>query len=349
MPNRIGLAHPLPGLLQGRPRGDAAQLPLHAPRDRPRARGQRRRGDRSPTPSATRTSRRAAAFPGSASGRSPTAARASASATLRGRCSPPTRRPDALRRAGPVGAGGDLLHLGQHRPGEGRHALPRDASRWMIASAREAFELTAEDVFLPGSSMSHIGVVPVGADDALGRRPGRRRPHLRQPRDPAAAARAPADGAGDDPRRPRRADPRPRPAARRLLLAARLPLRLRQGLDRAARREFAAAAGFPIDEGYGMTEVGLATLNPPSGVIKQGSIGPPIAGLQHRDPRRRGRGARPRDRRAGLDPHPQPHGRLLAGAGGDRRDRPRRAGSTRATSPAPTRTATCGSSAARSR
>ena len=28
-----------------------------------------------------------------------------------------------------------------------------------------------------------------------------------------------------------------------------------------------------------MTEVGLATLNPPSGVIKQGSIGPPIAGF----------------------------------------------------------------------
>jgi long-chain acyl-CoA synthetase len=42
--------------------------------------------------------------------------------------------------------------------------------------------------------------------------------------------------------------------------------------------EFAAAAGFPIVEGYGMTEVGLATLNPPSGEIKQGSIGLPICG-----------------------------------------------------------------------
>ena len=41
--------------------------------------------------------------------------------------------------------------------------------------------------------------------------------------------------------------------------------------------EFAAAA-FPIVEGYGMTEVGLATLNPPSGVVKQGSIGRPISG-----------------------------------------------------------------------
>ena len=55
----------------------------------------------------------------------------------------------------------------------------------------------------------------------------------------------------------------------------------RSGADKVSTElltEFAAKAGFPIDEGYGMTEVGLATLNPPSGVIKQGSIGPPIAG-----------------------------------------------------------------------
>ena len=44
--------------------------------------------------------------------------------------------------------------------------------------------------------------------------------------------------------------------------------------------EFAAAAGFPIDEGYGMSEVGLATLNPPSGEIRQGSIGRPIRGYE---------------------------------------------------------------------
>jgi long-chain acyl-CoA synthetase len=43
--------------------------------------------------------------------------------------------------------------------------------------------------------------------------------------------------------------------------------------------EFAAFAGFPIVEGYGMTEVGLATLNPPSGMVKQGSIGRPISGF----------------------------------------------------------------------
>src|SRR6476620_10457994 len=33
----------------------------------------------------------------------------------------------------------------------------RSSLRWMIASAAAAFELDADDVFLPGSSMSHIG------------------------------------------------------------------------------------------------------------------------------------------------------------------------------------------------
>jgi long-chain acyl-CoA synthetase len=56
----------------------------------------------------------------------------------------------------------------------------------------------------------------------------------------------------------------------------------RSGSDKVSTellREFSALAGFPIDEGYGMTEVGLATLNPPAGVIKQGSIGVPVDGF----------------------------------------------------------------------
>ena len=69
-----------------------------------------------------------------------------------------------------------------------------------------------------------------------------------------------------------------------------------------------------------MTEVGLATLNPPSGVIKQGSIGPPIGGFSDRPARRGRRAGRGRGGRPDLDPHPQPDGRLLGGA----RRRPRR-------------------------
>jgi acyl-coenzyme A synthetase/AMP-(fatty) acid ligase len=57
---------------------------------------------------------------------------------------------------------------------------------------------------------------------------------------------------------------------------------VRSGSDKVSTEllaEFAAAAGFPIVEGYGMTEVGLATLNPISGDIRQGSIGTPIGGF----------------------------------------------------------------------
>jgi acyl-coenzyme A synthetase/AMP-(fatty) acid ligase len=38
-------------------------------------------------------------------------------------------------------------------------------------------------------------------------------------------------------------------------------------------REFTALSGLVIDEAYGMTEVGLATVSPPSGQIKLGSVG----------------------------------------------------------------------------
>ncbi len=97
-----------------------------------------------------------------------------------------------------------------------------------------------------------------------------------------------------------------------------------------------------------MTEVGIATLNPPSGVIKQGSIGPPIAGfeIEIRDEAGAALGdesvgriwMRTRSQMSGYWEAPEATRRSSA-----------RAGSTRATSPAPTRTATSGSSAARSR
>jgi acyl-coenzyme A synthetase/AMP-(fatty) acid ligase len=48
------------------------------------------------------------------------------------------------------------------------------------------------------------------------------------------------------------------------------------GGDKVSRElecEFTDMAGFPVDESYGMTEIGLATLNPPSGENRVGSIG----------------------------------------------------------------------------
>ena len=44
-------------------------------------------------------------------------------------------------------------------------------------------------------------------------------------------------------------------------------------------RQFTEMTGLIIDEGYGMTEVGLASLSPPSGLIKTGSVGPPCPGV----------------------------------------------------------------------
>jgi long-subunit acyl-CoA synthetase (AMP-forming) len=44
-------------------------------------------------------------------------------------------------------------------------------------------------------------------------------------------------------------------------------------------REFTDLTGFPIDEGYGCTEAGLISLNPPRGPVKLGSVGRPLPGF----------------------------------------------------------------------
>jgi len=44
-------------------------------------------------------------------------------------------------------------------------------------------------------------------------------------------------------------------------------------------REFMDLAGLPIDEGYGMTEIGFALITPPSGPFKLGPVGRPMPGF----------------------------------------------------------------------
>jgi long-chain acyl-CoA synthetase len=154
----------------------------------------------------------------------------------------------------------------------------RESLRWMIASAAAAFELDADDVFLPGSSMSHIGsflwalsMLSVGGRVVVARTFDSHEllPLLREQK-PTVLAMIPAALLAlvrDHDLQPHDFD----------------SLRVcRSGSDKVSTElltEFAAVAGFPIVEGYGMTEVGLATLNPPSGVVKQGSIGRPISGF----------------------------------------------------------------------
>jgi acyl-coenzyme A synthetase/AMP-(fatty) acid ligase len=156
------------------------------------------------------------------------------------------------------------------------HSL--DSLGWMVASAVDGFELTDADTFLPGSSMSHIGSFlwalasfAVGARVVLARTfdAGEILPLLRAHR-PTVMAMIPAaltalvrdhDVTAED------------------FESLRI---CRAGADKVSlelEREFAALSGLLIDEGYGMTEVGLATLNPPRGPIKQGSIGRPVGGF----------------------------------------------------------------------
>ncbi|HVO53342.1 MAG TPA: class I adenylate-forming enzyme family protein [Solirubrobacterales bacterium] len=150
--------------------------------------------------------------------------------------------------------------------------------RWMMASAGAAFGLGAEDVFLPGSSMSHVGsflwtlsTLSIGGRVVVTRSYDAHEilPLLRS-QQPTVLAMLPAALA---------ALIRDHDLSQGDFASLRL---CRAGADKVSTEllaEFAALAGFPIDEGYGMTEVGVATLNPPAGPIKQGSIGPPVAGF----------------------------------------------------------------------
>ena len=150
---------------------------------------------------------------------------------------------------------------------------------WMFAIAASAFELSTDDVLLPGSSCSHIGGF-IFAFAALG----------------AAARLVIARHYDGDEilallRRERPTVLCMIPAA--LFAVVRDPgavaedfasLRLvRAGADKVPAEleaEFTALTGHVIDEGYGMSEVGLAALNPPSGRIVAGSVGRALAAVE---------------------------------------------------------------------
>jgi long-chain acyl-CoA synthetase len=149
---------------------------------------------------------------------------------------------------------------------------------WMFASVAKGYELSAEDIMLPGSSCSHLGgfafsmgALSVGA--------------------PVAVARA-FDHAELGPLMCTT-----RPTVMTMLPATLLhlvrdpattaedfnSLRLvRCGGDKVPaelEKEFNALTGHQIHEGYGMTEIGIAANNPPSGIDKLGSLGLPNPGF----------------------------------------------------------------------
>ncbi len=155
---------------------------------------------------------------------------------------------------------------------------------WMLATAAAGLELGPDDLLLAGSSLSHIGAFYVtfaalgagvgtivartfDADELL--------PLLREDRPtvlsmlPSALFALTRDH-----------------AARHDDFAS---LRLCRGagdtVSAELEREFTALSGFVIDEAYGLTEVGLVTVSPPSGRIKLGSVGQvvPAVSLSIRD------------------------------------------------------------------
>ena len=143
----------------------------------------------------------------------------------------------------------------------------------------EAFEITAEDRVLPGSSCSHLGgfmwgfsALSAGVPTVIARTYSGQEilALLRETRPtilcmiPAAlfsVVREPGASVDDF-------------ASLRLCRsgADKVPLEL--------EREYEALTGHEIDEGYGCSEAGLISLNPPSGLIIPGSVGRILPGIE---------------------------------------------------------------------
>jgi long-chain acyl-CoA synthetase len=149
---------------------------------------------------------------------------------------------------------------------------------WMFASAVKSFKLSPDDVALPASSCSHIGgftfalsALSAGASVAVARAFDHDElgPLFRQTR-PTLMSMLPNtllhlirehDMTPDD------------------LSSLRLCRSAGDKVPGELEKEYMALTGHPISEGYGMTEIGLAALNPPTVVNKLGSIGMPSPGF----------------------------------------------------------------------
>lgn len=154
----------------------------------------------------------------------------------------------------------------------------RESLGWMFASVAKGYDFTPTDVMLPASSCSHLGgfsfgfgALSAGASVAVARGfdHGELGPLMRATH-PTVMTMLPAS----------------------LLHLVREPetnaddfasLRLvRSGGDKVPaelEKEFEALTGHMIHEGYGMTELGIAANNPPTGLDKLGSIGLPNPGF----------------------------------------------------------------------
>jgi acyl-CoA synthetase (AMP-forming)/AMP-acid ligase II len=143
---------------------------------------------------------------------------------------------------------------------------------WMFATAAAGLELGPEDLLLAGSSLSHIGAFYVSlaalsagaslivarsndADELL--------PLLREDR-PTVLSMLPSALF---------ALTRDHGACEEDFGSLRLCRAAGDTVSTELEREFTTLSGFAIDEAYGLTEVGLVSVSPPSGRFKLGSVG----------------------------------------------------------------------------
>jgi long-chain acyl-CoA synthetase len=150
---------------------------------------------------------------------------------------------------------------------------------WLMAAWLQGSKTTAEDVVLPGSSISHIAgflfslaTLSAGARVLVARTFDGHEllPLLREHRPtilvmlPAALIALVRDHA----------------TTRDDFASIRLCASGGDKVSTELEREFTDLTGFPIDEIYGMTEIGASNLNPPSGTNKLGSVGTLNPGYQ---------------------------------------------------------------------
>ena len=149
---------------------------------------------------------------------------------------------------------------------------------WMLAIAASGLELTGNDRLLAGSSLSHVGAfyvtfaaISVGACAVVARTfDGDELLPLLRDTGPTVLSMLPSalfaltrdHGAGP-------ADF----ASLRLCRAA------GDCVSAELEREFSELSGLVIDEAYGLTETGLASVSPPSGEIRPGTVGTVAPGV----------------------------------------------------------------------
>ena len=155
----------------------------------------------------------------------------------------------------------------------------RETVGWIVASIISAFQLTASDVVLPGSSFSHIAASMFGMASLVsgaclavphGSHPEELLPLIRAAR-PTVMFMLPASLS---------MLVRDHGAVREDFSSIRVCFAGGDKLSAELEREYTALVGRPVEEGYGMTEIGHAVTLPLGATFRPGSLGQPCPGYE---------------------------------------------------------------------